>query len=202
MAITTEQIKELREATGAGILDCRKALEQADGDFDKAVDYPARKGSGHGRQARRPGGLRRRGRTVLARQRPRGRDGGSQLRDRFRRPLRSLPHLRPRAGPADCRRRPALHQRRRYPGRGARARARDRRAPRPAKKASPKRCSSASSKAAWRSSRTKSVLLRQPYIRDESITIEKLLNAERRRHRRKHRHPALCPLGTGREASK
>src|SRR5512147_928276 len=44
MAITTEQIKELREATGAGILDCRKALEQANGDFDKAVDFLREKG--------------------------------------------------------------------------------------------------------------------------------------------------------------
>lgn len=44
MAITTEAIKELRQATGAGILDCRKALEAADGDFDKAVDYLREKG--------------------------------------------------------------------------------------------------------------------------------------------------------------
>jgi elongation factor Ts len=44
MAVTTEQIKELREATGAGILDCRKALEQAGGDFDKAFDYLREKG--------------------------------------------------------------------------------------------------------------------------------------------------------------
>ena len=44
MAITTQQIKELREATNAGILDCRKALENADGDFDKAVDYLREKG--------------------------------------------------------------------------------------------------------------------------------------------------------------
>jgi len=44
MAITTEQIKTLREATGAGILDCRKALENANGDFDKAVDYLREKG--------------------------------------------------------------------------------------------------------------------------------------------------------------
>jgi elongation factor Ts len=44
MAITTQQIKELREATGAGILDCRKALEQADGDFSKAVDVLREKG--------------------------------------------------------------------------------------------------------------------------------------------------------------
>jgi elongation factor Ts len=44
MAITTEMIKQLREATNAGILDCRKALESSDGDFDKAVDYLREKG--------------------------------------------------------------------------------------------------------------------------------------------------------------
>jgi elongation factor Ts len=44
MAITTDQIKQLREATSAGILDCRKALEAADGDFDKAVNYLREKG--------------------------------------------------------------------------------------------------------------------------------------------------------------
>jgi elongation factor Ts len=44
MEITTEQIKELREATKAGILDCRKALEAADGDYQKAVDFLREKG--------------------------------------------------------------------------------------------------------------------------------------------------------------
>ena len=44
MEITTEMIKELRAATGAGILDCRKALTEADGDFQKAVDYLREKG--------------------------------------------------------------------------------------------------------------------------------------------------------------
>jgi elongation factor Ts len=44
MAITTEQIKQLREATGAGILDCRKALEQSGGDYEKAVDFLREKG--------------------------------------------------------------------------------------------------------------------------------------------------------------
>lgn len=44
MAISTEQIKMLREATGVGILECRKALEAADGDFDKAVDLLREKG--------------------------------------------------------------------------------------------------------------------------------------------------------------
>lgn len=42
--ITTEMIKKLREATSAGILDCRKALEASDGDFDKALDFLREKG--------------------------------------------------------------------------------------------------------------------------------------------------------------
>ncbi len=44
MAITTEMIKQLRESTGAGVSDCKKALEQANGDFDKAVAYLREKG--------------------------------------------------------------------------------------------------------------------------------------------------------------
>ncbi len=44
MEITTEMIKELREATKAGVLDCRKALEASNGDFQKAVDYLREKG--------------------------------------------------------------------------------------------------------------------------------------------------------------
>jgi len=44
MAVTTEHIKEIREATGAGFMDCRNALEQADGDFDKAVNFLREKG--------------------------------------------------------------------------------------------------------------------------------------------------------------
>lgn len=44
MAISTEDIKKLRESTGAGILDCRTALENADGDFNKALDFLREKG--------------------------------------------------------------------------------------------------------------------------------------------------------------
>ena len=44
MEITTDMIKELRAATGAGILDCRKALTEANGDFQKAVDWLREKG--------------------------------------------------------------------------------------------------------------------------------------------------------------
>lgn len=44
MEITTAMIKELRDATGCGILDCRAALRDADGDFDKANDILREKG--------------------------------------------------------------------------------------------------------------------------------------------------------------
>ena len=44
MEITTEMIKELRAATKAPILDCRKALEAANGDFQKAIDWLREKG--------------------------------------------------------------------------------------------------------------------------------------------------------------
>ena len=44
MAITTAQIKELRDATGVGILDCRSALEASDGNMEKALDYLRERG--------------------------------------------------------------------------------------------------------------------------------------------------------------
>ncbi len=39
MAITAAQVKELREITGAGMMDCKKALGETDGDIEKAVEY-------------------------------------------------------------------------------------------------------------------------------------------------------------------
>jgi elongation factor Ts len=44
MAITVDQIKALREQTGVGILDCRKALEDANGDYDLALENLRAKG--------------------------------------------------------------------------------------------------------------------------------------------------------------
>lgn len=44
MEISTQMVKELRQATGSGILDCKNALEHSEGDFDKAVEYLREKG--------------------------------------------------------------------------------------------------------------------------------------------------------------
>lgn len=44
MAITAAQVKELRDKTGAGMLDCKNALTESDGDMDKAIDWLREKG--------------------------------------------------------------------------------------------------------------------------------------------------------------
>lgn len=44
MAVTAALVKELRELTGSGMMDCKKALVEADGDIDKAVDWLREKG--------------------------------------------------------------------------------------------------------------------------------------------------------------
>ncbi|NDJ62808.1 MAG: translation elongation factor Ts [Chloroflexi bacterium] len=44
MQITAQMVKELREATGAGPLDCKRALEAAEGDMQKAIDWLREKG--------------------------------------------------------------------------------------------------------------------------------------------------------------
>ena len=45
MAITAGMVKELREMTGAGMMDCKKALTATEGDMDKAVEFLREKGS-------------------------------------------------------------------------------------------------------------------------------------------------------------
>jgi len=44
MSISAKDVKELREQTGAGMMDCKKALQETDGDFDKAIEVLRKKG--------------------------------------------------------------------------------------------------------------------------------------------------------------
>ena len=44
MAVSTSQIKELREKTGVGIMDCKTALKECDGNIEKAIEYLRKKG--------------------------------------------------------------------------------------------------------------------------------------------------------------
>ncbi len=45
MAITAQEVNKLRQQTGAGMMDCKKALEENNGDFEKAIDYLRKKGA-------------------------------------------------------------------------------------------------------------------------------------------------------------
>ncbi|MFB6373557.1 MAG: elongation factor Ts, partial [Bradymonadaceae bacterium] len=44
MSIGADQVKELRERTNAGILDCKEALQETDGEMEEAVEYLEKKG--------------------------------------------------------------------------------------------------------------------------------------------------------------
>ncbi len=44
MEISANQVKELREKTGAGMMDCKRALSETQGDFEKAIEYLRKKG--------------------------------------------------------------------------------------------------------------------------------------------------------------
>ena len=44
MAITASMVKELREMTGAGMMDCKKALNESNGDMDAAIEYLRKNG--------------------------------------------------------------------------------------------------------------------------------------------------------------
>ena len=83
MASTAEQIKKLREETGAGILDAKKTLDEMGGDYDKALSILKAKGIAKAdKEIGRTHRLGRRNRNVCAQWQSR-RDGRTQLRDRF-----------------------------------------------------------------------------------------------------------------------
>ena len=44
MAFTASDVKNLRERTGCGMMDCKKALTESNGDFEKAIEYLREKG--------------------------------------------------------------------------------------------------------------------------------------------------------------
>ena len=60
-AYTAEDVKKLREATAAGMLDCKRALDEAEGDYNKAIDIIRVKGLKEAGRARSSAGHRRSG---------------------------------------------------------------------------------------------------------------------------------------------
>ena len=59
MAITAGMVKELRETTGAGMMDCKKALTETNGDMEAAVELLKKNGAAKMRRRRLPESLQR-----------------------------------------------------------------------------------------------------------------------------------------------
>ena len=57
MAITASMVKELREMTGAGMMDCKKALNETNGDMDAAVEFLRKNGQAKAEKKARPPAL-------------------------------------------------------------------------------------------------------------------------------------------------
>ena len=86
MSISAAQVKELRELTGAGMMDCKAALAATDGDMEAGGRLAARQGHRQGRQEGRPHGRRRPDRRRFRPARSGRRRG--EFRDRLRCPQR------------------------------------------------------------------------------------------------------------------
>ena len=104
MAVTAEAVKELRERTGAGMMECKKALVEANGDLDAAAEIMRKSGSP--RPTRRPSRVAAEGVIAIeqCRRRQARRAGRGQLRDRLRRARGRLPRLRRGRGQGGARR--------------------------------------------------------------------------------------------------
>ena len=91
-AITASLVKELREKTGAGMMDCKKALTETEGDVESAVDWLRAKGLSA--VEKKSGRIAAEGLVAVAVDGAPGRCRRNQLRDGFRRAERGLPSPR------------------------------------------------------------------------------------------------------------
>ena len=83
-AITAALVKDLRDKTGAGMMDCKKALTETDGDIEAAIDWLRKKGLAAA--AKKSGRVAAEGLVGVASAAEQGGDGRGQRRNRLRRP--------------------------------------------------------------------------------------------------------------------
>ena len=89
MAITAAMVKELRDTTGAGMMDAKKALTETDGDMEAAVDWLRTKGLA--KAAKKSGRTAAEGLVAVAVKGGRGRRRRGELGNRLRRQERRFP---------------------------------------------------------------------------------------------------------------
>ena len=81
MSVTAALVKELREKSGAGMMDCKKALGETNGDMDAAIDWLRTKGLATA--AKKSGRVASEGLVAIAVDGTQGRGHRAQCRDRF-----------------------------------------------------------------------------------------------------------------------
>ena len=89
MTISASLVKELRDKTGAGMMDCKAALTETKGDIEAAVDWLRKKGLS--KAAKKAGRIAAEGLIGVTVQGQVGRGRRGQLGDRLRRPQRAVP---------------------------------------------------------------------------------------------------------------
>ena len=106
MAVTAADVKALRDRTGAGMMDCKAALTEADGDVDKAIEILRVKGAASAAKRAERGTSEGVVASYIHANRQGRLAGRGPVRDGLRRPQRGLPGVRLR-GRAARRRRPS-----------------------------------------------------------------------------------------------
>ena len=96
MSVTAADVKALRDRTGAGMMECKRALEEAERRRREGGRDPARQGPGEGGQARRARGRARASSRLRPLERPHRRARRGQLRDGLRRAQRRVQAVRAR----------------------------------------------------------------------------------------------------------
>ena len=136
--VTAQMIKDLRERTGAGMADCKKALTECDADMEKAIEYLRKKGIATA--AKKATRIATEGMVAsYLHGTPHRRAGRGQLRDRLRRPQPRLLGLRQGGRDADRGDEPAVRVAGRDPAGRAREGEGDPAWSRPSSRASPRR---------------------------------------------------------------
>ena len=104
--ITASMVKDLRDKTGAGMMDCKAALTETDGDMEAAIDWLRKKGIS--KAAKKAGRAAAEGLVGVAVDKQCRRAGGSQCRNRLRRPQRRVQGLRESRRRSGARRKAAI----------------------------------------------------------------------------------------------
>ena len=111
--ITAAMVKDLRETTGAGMMDCKQALTETNGDMEAAIDWLRKKGLS--KAAKKAGRVAAEGLIGVVDRGHQGRRGRGQFRDRLRRAQRPVPGPGQDDRPGRARRRRRRRRRSRPP---------------------------------------------------------------------------------------